>query len=340
MPIKFDISLKTIIDYFFITFGSFIMAIGIGVFLVDAQVVPGGVSGLSMAFHYLSGNKLPVGMLMWVFNVPLFIWGIKELGKGFGFRTFYGFTVNSFFIDFLRGEIPGFTNIRLQDTETVQYLLKNDFFFLILLGAVFLGLGLGIIFKFKGTTAGSDIVAAIAQKRWGVKPGQMIMFTDFFVISFAGIIIQMKHLSPDRPAIALTLYAFLLLFLSSHIIDIIIDGFDYAKSAFIISDKGEDIGKAIMNKLSRGATAFHGEGLYRGIQRKIIYAVIDRKEVQKLRELVSEIDPKAFIIIENVHEVLGEGFRRRDDMNLPTVLKKIKVKKEKISPPDPMQEWE
>jgi uncharacterized membrane-anchored protein YitT (DUF2179 family) len=168
------------IDYFAITIGAAIMAIGIGVFLVDAKVVPGGVSGLAMAMHYLSGNTISVGLLIWVFNIPLFLWGIKELGAKFGMRTFVGFSLNSFFIDLFRGDIPGLGFIRLQDSQTIKDLSQHDFFFLIFIGAVFLGVGLGIIFKFKGTTAGSDIVAAIMQKHFGTKPGQAILFTDFF----------------------------------------------------------------------------------------------------------------------------------------------------------------
>ena len=105
--------------------------------------------------------------MIWVFNVPLYLWGLKELGKSFGWRTFYGFTLSSFFIDFFRGDIPGFEYIKLQNTQTIQDLLNNDFLFLILIGAALLGVGLGIIFKFKGTTAGSDIIAAILQKRFG-----------------------------------------------------------------------------------------------------------------------------------------------------------------------------
>jgi len=199
-------------DYFFIAVGAIMMALGIAVFLVDAKVVPGGVSGLSMAVHYISGNTIPVGLLIWIFNVPLFLWGIKELGSRFGARTFFGFTINSFFIDFFRGDIPGFSGIALQKSETIQDLVQNDFLFLILLGAVLLGAGLGLVFKFKGTTAGSDIIAAILQKRFGYKPGQAIMMIDFFVIALAGIIIYLKDLSPERPAISLTLYAFFLLF--------------------------------------------------------------------------------------------------------------------------------
>ncbi|MGE5363364.1 MAG: YitT family protein [Bacteroidota bacterium] len=300
-----------LVDYFSISVGAAIMALGIGIFLVDAQVVPGGVSGLSMAIHYLTNNTVPVGLLMWLFNVPLYIWGIKTLGKQFGARTFYGFTLNSFFIDLFRGEIPGLRFIRLQDTQTIRDLLQHDFLFLILIGAVLLGVGLGLIFKFKGTTAGSDIVASIMQKKYGIKPGQAIMLIDFFVISLAGVIIEMKDLSPERPAMSLTLYAFFLLFISSKIVDIILDGFDYARMAFIISDKNDEIAQAIMNDMSRGATGLKAHGLYKNIEREIIFTVITLKELTTLSDLIKEIDPDAFVIIGNVHEVLGEGFRRR-----------------------------
>lgn len=302
---------KTFKDYFFITIGSIIMALGISVFLVDARVVPGGVSGLSMAFHYLSGNTIPIGLMIWLFNIPLYLWGLKELGSRFGARTFYGFTINSFFIDFFRGDIPGLSMFALNKTDTIIDLLQNDFFFLILIGAVLIGLGLGIIFKCKGTTAGSDIIAAILQKRYGIKPGIAIMMIDFLVISFAGIIIYLKDLSIDRPAMSLTLYAFFLLFVSSYIIDLVLDGLDYARSAIIISDKNEEISAKIMNRLSRGATALKGRGLYKDIDREVLMTVVPRKEISLLTEIIRDIDPTAFVTIHNVHEVLGHGFRRR-----------------------------
>lgn len=298
-------------DYFFITLGAFLMATGIGVFLVDARVVPGGASGLSMAVHYLSGGSIPVGVMLWLINIPLYFWGLKELGKQFGVRTFVGFTLNSFFIDFVRGDIPGLGFIRMQDSQTVQELLKNDFFFLILIGAVLLGVGLGIIFKFGGTTAGSDIIAAILRKRYGIKPGQAIIIIDFFIIALAGFIIDQKDLSPDKPALALTFYAIFLLFVSSKLIDVIIDGFDYAKAAIVISDKHAEIAAAVMNELSRGATAIKSRGLYKNIERELIFTVITNKELPRFTEIVNRIDPDAFMIINSVHEILGEGFRRR-----------------------------
>lgn len=298
-----------VIDYLAIAFGSAMMAIGIGVFLVDAKVVPGGVSGLAMAIHYLTG--LSVGMLIWIFNIPLFLWGLKELGKQFGMRTFVGFTLNSLFIDLFRGDIPGFHYIRFQDSATIQDLYKNDFLFLILIGSVLIGVGLGIIFKFKGTTAGSDIIASIMHKRYGIKPGQAIMFTDFFVIALAGIIIEVRNLSPDRPALVLTFYAIFLLFISSRLIDVIIDGFDYARAAYIISDKFEEISDAIRNELGRGITAVKTRGVYKNVEREMLMTVVPLREVTKLVDVVKEVDPHAFVIIYNVHEVLGEGFRRR-----------------------------
>ena len=300
-----------VVDYLAIIFGSAIMGLGIGIFLVDAKVVPGGVSGLAMALHYLSGNKLPVGMMIWLFNIPLFIWGVKELGKTFGARTFVGFSGSSFFIDFFRGDIPGFEFVKLQESKAILDLMKNDFLFLILIGAVLLGFGLGLIFKFKGSTAGSDIVAAIMQKRYGIKPGQAIMFIDFFVIALAGIVIHVKNLSPDRPALVLTLYAVFLLFISARIIDLIIDGFDYARMAYIISDKYEEISQVIMEEFSRGITALKSHGYYKNVERDVLVAVVTLKELGELTDRVKSIDPDAFIIISNVHEVQGNGFRRR-----------------------------
>ncbi|MHC1738771.1 MAG: YitT family protein [Ignavibacteriaceae bacterium] len=300
-----------VIDYILITIGSAAMAIGIGIFLVDAKVVPGGVSGLAMAVHYLSNNTIPIGLMIWVFNLPLYLWGLKELGKQFGVRTFYGFTFSSIFIDFFRGDIPGFSFIKLQDTQTIKDLLQNDFLFLILVGSVLLGFGLGIIFKFRGTTGGSDIVAAIMQKRYGIKPGQAIMIIDFFVIALAGAIIEFKDLSPDRPAFSLTLYALFLLFISSKLVDVIIDGFDYARAAYIISDKNDEIAKVLIDDFGRGGTALKARGLYRNLDREVIFTVVTLKDVSRLIDAVKEIDPNAFVIINTVHEVQGEGFRRR-----------------------------
>ncbi len=308
---KSFINKKAVRDYIFIIIGGAIMAIGIGIFLVDARVVPGGVSGLSMALYYLTDGFLPIGITIWLLNIPLFVWGVKELGPQFGARTFVGFTSSSLFIDFFRGELPGLKFFQLQNTDTIISLHQDDFLFLILIGAAMLGLGLGIVFKFRGSTAGSDIVAAIMQKRFGIKPGMAIMIIDFFVICLAGLVIDLRDLAGERSAMTLTLYALFLLFVSGRLVDAIIDGFDYARGAYIISDKNDEIARVIIKDFSRGATAIKARGLYRNIDREIIYTIVALRELGKLTNAIKQIDPNAFVTINNVHEVLGEGFRRR-----------------------------
>jgi len=182
---------------------------------------------------------------------------------------------------------------------------------MVLIGSVLLGLGLGIIFKFRGTTAGSDVIAAVGQKRWGLKPGVVFMVVDSLVITFAGIVIHLRGLDVERPALVLSLYAFFLLFISSRLVDVIIDGFDYARSAIIISSKPEEIGQHVVEDMGRGATAVEAMGVFTNQPRKVLYTVVSRKEVGTLVQVVKAIDPQAFVIVNNVHEVLGEGFRSR-----------------------------
>ena len=298
-------------EYIFITIGAIIMSLGIGVFLVDAKVVPGGLSGIGMAIYYLTDGLIPIGLSVWILNIPLYIWGVKLLGKRFGLRTFYGFSVNAFFIDFFRGDIPGFKYIRLQDSPTVQNLLENDFLFLILIGAALLGVGLGIVIKNKGTTGGTDIIAAIIHKKFQTKQGMAILILDVIVIVIAGLAIEYKSLPFDKPTFLLVLYALFLGIVSSRIIDIIMDGFDYARQAYIVSDKNDEIAEKILTDLSRGATAIKTRGLYKNIDREMITTIVTLKELGKLTDLIKEIDPDAFVVVHNVHEVLGEGFRRR-----------------------------
>ena len=305
------LNIKALRDYTVIAIGSLLLASGISLFMVEAMVIPGGVTGLGVAINYATHGFISIGSAAWLINLPLFIWGYKVLGKQFGIRTFFGFSTTSFFIDLLRGQIPGLSCVRPYEHEAIQNMLANDFFLFILAGAILVGLGLGLVFKFRGTTGGTDILAAIAQKKFGLKPGNVFMFTDFFIISFGGIVIHLTGISPDKPALTLTLYAFILLFGAAKLVNVILEGFDYANSAIIISQKYDEISKEIMDKLSRGATALHGKGLYSNQEREVLYTVITRKEISFLIEIVKEIDPHAFIIINNVHEVLGQGFRPR-----------------------------
>ncbi len=302
---------KILMDYLAITLGCLLLAAGISIFTIDARIIPGGVSGIAIALNFLTNGWISVGLAIWIMNLPLYLWGVKVLGKEFGVRTFFGFSVSSLFIDLLRGDIPGMAFIRCQDIPTIQNMLANDFLLYISTGAILMGIGLGIVFKFRGTTGGVDIIAAIAQKRFGLKPGQVFMSMDFFIVALGGVIIHIKDLSPDRPVFTLCLYSFILIVGSCKLVDSIIDGFDYANSAVIISQRYDEISRVIMETMDRGATALHGKGLYMNVEREILFTVVTRREVPLLVETVKGIDPHAFVIVNNVHEVLGEGFRPR-----------------------------
>lgn len=280
--------LKSIIyEYTGLATGSAIMSLGLVLFLIPAKIAPGGVSGIGIVLHHLF--DLPVGMIMLIFNFPLFILGLKILGKQFGPRTFFSFIFVSITTDL-------FDKILHLGAATENLLLTSIF------GGILLGIGLGIVFRFKGTTGGSDIVGQIIHKYTIVTIGTAILFVDFFIISFAGIAFHNVNLA---------LYGFISLYFSSKVLDVILDGFEYARSFYIISEKQNEIIEAITGEMGRGGTEIYGKGFYTRKERNILFTVVTRKEVAILRQLVKKIDPNSFVIIANVHEVLGEGFRPR-----------------------------
>jgi len=299
-------------EYAMIALGGMLMGFSIAVFLIDTRVVPGGISAIAMTLHYASNESIPVGFALWVMNIPLFLWGVRELGLTFAYRTVVGFTLSAFSIDLFHGDVPGLHQFALNKSAMVLDLAKNDFLFLIIIGAAILGVGMAFVLKNKGTTGGADVVAAILQKRYSIRPGNSIMIMNVVIITSATLIISTKHLSPDRPALSLAFYALLITFIISRIVDIMLDGFDYARSALIISEKHDDISEAIMTKMSRGATELKGRGLYLNTDRDLLMTIITRKELPILKDLIRAIDPQAFVIINTVHEVLGMGFKRRN----------------------------
>jgi len=274
-------------EYTAIAFGTLIMSLGLVLFLAPARIVAGGVSGIAIIAQQLW--NFPLGVTMILLNIPLFLLGIKILGKSFGIRTFYSFTLLSIFTDFLDKGLK-----LLPATDNV------------LLGAIFggtmLGLGLGIVFRFQGTTGGSDIVGQIINKYTNFSVGTGIVIVDFIIILSAGIIFG---------NINLALYGLISLYLSGQIIDMIIDGLDYVRSFYIITDKEQEIKEMVLDKMERGGTVLKGEGFYTEDDKNVLFVVVTLKEVYALRQRVKEIDPDAFIIIADVHEVLGHGFRPR-----------------------------
>jgi len=286
MAIKQKIK-SIVFEYCGLMIGSVIMALALVFFLIPAKIAPGGVSGLAIVLYHLF--DLPVGLLMLLFNIPLFILGLRLLGKQFGPRTLFSFIVVSLVTDFCD------TVLRL-DAATTDPLLASIF------GGVVLGIGLGVVFRFKGTTGGSDIVGQIINKYSNVSVGVGILIVDFFVITFAGLVFR---------NINLALYGFISLYFSSKVLDLILDGFDYARAFYIISEKQDEIIALITQDMGRGGTEISGSGFYTRKERNVLYTVVTRREVATLRQEIQKIDPRAFVIITNVHEVIGEGFRQR-----------------------------
>lgn len=277
---------KTILEYLYLALGSVIMAAGLYYFLIPAKIAPGGVSSIAMVTHHLLGWN--VGIVMLALNIPLFLLGMKLLGKRFGPRTLFSFTLVSVFYDLM----DRFIHVK---PVAVEPLLAAIF------GGIIIGFGLGIVFRAKGTTGGSDILGQIIHKYSNMSVGIAILCVDFFVILIAGSAFK---------DISLMLYGFISLYAASKVIDIVLDGFDYARSLYIISDKAHEIMQAVVEK-NRGGTMIHGTGFYTRKERNVLFTVVTRKEVAGVREMVKRIDADAFVIISNVHEVLGEGFRPR-----------------------------
>ncbi len=276
--------LKDTKGVFVLILGSFIMAISINMFLLPNKIAPGGVAGIATVIFYL--YRFPVGISMLLLNIPLFILGIAYLGGIFGIRTFFATIMLSVAVD-ITAFVPVITR---------EPLLASIF------GGVLMGVGLGLIFRVEGTTGGSDLAAKIAHRFIpAFSIGQILLAIDFAVIVFVAAVFRNYELA---------LYAAITLFVSSQIIDGILEGVDFAKAVFIISNNSEKIAQGIMSSLDRGVTGLNGTGMYTNQDRQILMCVLRRREIPALKSLVREIDEDAFVILTDVREVLGEGFKR------------------------------
>ena len=273
---------KILMNYGGITAGSGITALGLVLFLIPGKIAAGGVSGLATVIYHLF--HLPAGLTMLALNIPLFIAGLQQLGLVFSFKTIYGTVSLSIFVDLLA---------RFLVPPTQDPLLAAIY------GGLLTGLGLGIVFRSGGTTGGTDLAARIIHRYLKLSVGQALMAVDAVVIMLAGLVFNLE----------LALYALLALFLTTKVLDFVQEGFGHAKAALIISEKNQEIGRAILSEMNRGATALEGRGLYTGTAKELLLCVVSRAEITKLKGLVVEVDPEAFVVLSDVREVLGEGFQ-------------------------------
>lgn len=289
-------SRKWFIDYSFIILGSFILAVGFVYFITPHRIVPGGVYGIAIVVHYLTQgvfsfwpDGIPIGLFGLVLNIPLTIAGIKILGPKFGVKTIIGFVLSSVFID-------GITMMRADgDLALVDDILLSCVF-----GGVLIGFGLGLIFKSRATSGGSDIIAMIIAKYTKMQLGKLMIYVDSTIV--------LLGLFAFRDW-AIPLYSWVVIYITGRAIDITLEGADYNKALIIISKKHEDIKQKLLYELERGGTYLKGEGMFTGEKKEIIYTVVSRREVALLQEYISKIDPDAFITVMDTKEILGEGFQ-------------------------------
>jgi uncharacterized membrane-anchored protein YitT (DUF2179 family) len=271
-------------SYVVITVGAMILSLGMVLFLIPSQIAAGGVSGLSIIVNYYTG--FPVGTLVLLFNIPLLILGLIFLGgMTFGIRTFYATLVYSVAIDVLTPLLPA--------------QLTGDVVLATLFGGLFSGVGVGLVLRERGTTGGTDIVARLIQRYWGIPLGYAVMLADFSIITAAGFSFGWEK----------ALYALVALYVSGRAVSVTQEGVIYYRTAFIISEKSSDVAKTILTDMQRGVTSLSAHGMYTGINREVLVCAVTQAEVARLKEIVKQKDPDAFLLIIDTHEVIGQGFR-------------------------------
>jgi len=288
-------SKKWFISYSLIVIGSIILAAGFVFFISPYKIVPGGVYGIAIVIHYMTEGMfswapsgLPIGLMGLIMNIPLTIIGIRILGPRFGVKTVVGFVLTSIFMDlitYLFGEAP---------------LVAGDALLSSIFGGVLVGLGLGLIFKSKATSGGSDIVAMILAKYTKMPLGQLMIYVDSGIV-LIGLVVFADWKIP--------LYSWIVIYVTGKTIDIVLQGMSVDKTLFIISDKFVEIRDRIINDLHRGGTYIPGKGMYNGSDKTIIFTVVNRREMALLQEYIHEIDPTAFLTVLEANEILGEGFK-------------------------------
>ena len=268
-----------------IILGDMLFALGFNLFLQPNGLNAGGLSGLAMVLVHLLGFGT-VGIVTAVVNLPLFIIGGKKLGKNFFFGSLLGMVFLSLAIDLLAW-------VPIPDVEPLIAALY---------GGVTCGVGLGIVFTSGGTTGGSDIVVRLLKLRYRHVPiGIINICFDLCVATLTGIAFRDVNSA---------LYSGVAIFVTGNVVDAVVYRFDYSKVALIISPRYEEIAKMITTQLERGATFLHGQGVYKGVDTKVVLTAVKKQQLPELKRLVSEIDPDAFVIVQEAHQVLGDGFSR------------------------------
>lgn len=264
------------------TLGAFVAGFALEGFLIPNNMIDGGIVGISIMTSYLT--KINLGLLIIFINFPFIFLALKKLGKLFVAQTLYAITMLGFGVNVFKNHVA-----------TDDILLATVF------GGVVLGIGVGIVLRNNAAMDGTEILSIRVAKKSGFSIGEIIMFFNVFIYAWAGFLYGWDK----------AMYSVLVYFIAYKVIDIVLEGLNESKSVTIISDKAEAIGNNIIKKLDVGITYIEGKGGYTGADKKIIYCVISRLEIAKLKELIQSIDPTAFLAIENVHEVEGVRIKEK-----------------------------
>jgi uncharacterized membrane-anchored protein YitT (DUF2179 family) len=274
--------LHFISEYLYIILGSAIIALAFNVFLLPNNIASGGVSGISTILKSTLGWE--PAFVQWSFNIPLFIAGVLLLGKQFGIKTLVG-TIFLPFIVLTTAHLEPWTRDPLLGA---------------LFGGIGVGMGLGLVFRGKASTGGTDLAAQIINKYTGFTLGTCVAIIDGLIVLSAAIVFDIER----------GLYALIALYVTTKTIDLVQIGLGRSKMTMIISNRQEEIQEGILNKIDRGVTKLSAYGGYTDHERPVVMCVVDQTEFTKLKQLVKTIDPTAFIIVMDASEVLGEGFKR------------------------------
>lgn len=286
-------------DYFWITIGSIITAASINAFMVPYKIAPGGVSGIATVIYYLTNGKLSVGATMLFLNIPLFILGMRFIGRQFILKTLYGTILLSVLIDSTEPVTEYFVQNFLTRFGEQPY--SPDLLLYSIFGGFLMGIGLGLVFKSGATTGGTDLAARIVNHFIPVfTMGQTLLFIDASVIVIAAGAFK---------SFQLALYAIVTLYISSKVIDAILEGVNFAKALFIISDSPDEIAQSILKDIDRGVTSLKGTGMYTGNDKEVLFCVVHRGQLPLLKKIVKETDQRAFVVLTDIREVVGEGFK-------------------------------
>lgn len=301
---------REIINHLGIVFASVFFAIGYSWFLLPYNMAPGGVGGISQILHMLFG--LPNGVGMIIINIPLFLVSFIFIGKSFGSKSIYGMLVSAAMTDLL--SFPMLHKIGLvKDLAVHTYMVGDrvvyamlppeEIFLSAIAGSVMLGLGLGLIFRFRGSTGGTDIPVALIKQKANISIG-----TGYYIVE-TGIILAVSLFLHDPK---LLIWGYINMFVTTKITDLASEGLPYVKGVYIISNNSDDIRGVIFDKLNRGVTILKGMSGFHQREINVLFCVLNRRQVPMLTDLVKEIDPDAFMVLTDVYDVLGYGFKSRN----------------------------